>query len=220
MRSEGSSKGPFTKENGRPHLVRCAVAYLDLLGFRAEMERAYRTGTAEALLEKLDGALTPAMAYLDGNDTLGGGHPLWQLKAFTDNIVIGFPAGEPDAEGELGHLMFSIARFQLEMIRKGFFVRGGLAVGGLYMDDHIVFGDALIEAYYAESTAARDPRVVLAPSAVEAVRYSVRAYGGVEHSPHDRVLLRDADGQIFLSYLDVTVASDDPDVPPDRQAVR
>jgi hypothetical protein len=39
-----------------------------------------------------------------------------------------------------------------------------MAVGELYMDDEIVFGDGLLKAYNVESSLARDPRIALSES--------------------------------------------------------
>src|SRR5258708_21417480 len=77
----------------------------------------------------------------------------WEVKAFTDNIVIGCPIylNEPDAEAELGSVLLSVREYQLTMVHAGFFVRGGISISQLYMDDEIVFSDALMEAYSAES---------------------------------------------------------------------
>lgn len=65
------------------------------------------------------------------------------------------------------------------------------------MDDVAVFGGGLNEAYHAESHLARDPRVVLAPSAEKAVSADVPYY-------LDEVC-RDYDGKIFVDYLDNTI---------------
>src|SRR6185312_5959023 len=74
-----------------------------------------------------------------------------------------------------------------------------IAVGDHYMDEILVIGDALLEAVAAESQTARDPRVVLTVSAVALifdpyVRDEQRDF-------RDDLLLKDADGQIFVNYL-------------------
>jgi hypothetical protein len=113
------------------------------------------------------------------------------LKAFTDNIVLGFPIL---SEGEASTLHIVIDRlrgFQLFMTIDGFFVRGGVAVGEAYFDEDIVLGPGLLEAYDAEALRARDPRIVLADSCFQYISELPDAW-----------LLKDADGQFFLNYLD------------------
>lgn len=84
---------------------------------------------------------------------------LWDLKAFTDNLVIGHPVRQ-DGEPELGRVLMDIAALQLDLAREAFFVRGGVAVGPLYMSQDIVFGAGLLDAPDAEQQA-DVPRVVL-----------------------------------------------------------
>ena len=65
---------------------------------------------------------------------------------------------------------------------------------------------ALIDAYDAEQTLARDPRIVLTASAREAVNEHLSYYGHGQHAPQVRDLLEDSDGQFFVNYLDTIVA--------------
>ena len=124
------------------------------------------------------------------------------LKAFSDNIVIGWPIRE-DAESELGDAFDRLACFQLSMVNAGFFVRGAISVGGAYIDDIAVSGKALIEAYEGESQLARDPRIILTKSAEARVQSHLRYYTPREAAPQARDLLIDSDGRWFLNYLNV-----------------
>jgi hypothetical protein len=135
---------------------------------------------------------------------------LWAVKTFTDNVVLGIPIIQ-DGESDLG-LVFSLAGlYQYKLIQNGFFVGGGIAVGQLYMDDDVVFGDALLEAHRAESELARDPRVVLAPSAARMIREHLCYYARICESPQSDELLVDVDGQVFVNYLRAPLDG----VPPD-----
>ena len=56
------------------------------------------------------------------------------MRAFTDNIVIGYPIrGRGDAESELVTIFRNLSYFQMKLTMDGFFVRGAIAVGELYM---------------------------------------------------------------------------------------
>jgi hypothetical protein len=90
------------------------------------------------------------------------------------------------------------------MVAHGFFVRGGVSIGDLYMDNEIVFGKGLLEAYETEQTAARDPRIVISKSAVDYILQHFKFYGSPADSPHDDVLLVDTDGELFVNYLGAT----------------
>jgi hypothetical protein len=130
--------------------------------------------------------------------------------------VIGWPI-LGDGESELGGAFFDLSLFQFSMIDAGFFIRGAISIGNLYLDDIAVVGGGLIEAYKGESSLARDPRIILTPSAAVAVKEHLNYYGAAEgggaHAPQNRELLRDADGQLFLNYLYVIVFPDDEENP-------
>lgn len=167
---------------------------------------------SQALLGRLHKALQSSREHVDPNrseDTLAklGGKDFSAFRAFTDNIVIGQPIHD-DGEIELGSVFNSLSYFQMLMTMEGFFVRGAIAIGDLYMDDIAVFGAGLIEAYEAETTLAHDPRIVLAPSAQLAVNRHLEYYGRGSHAPQNRDLLRDSDGQYFVNYLDTLIPAE------------
>jgi hypothetical protein len=143
-------------------------------------------------------------ADMDGESIWGTLRPKkdpFKIRAFTDNIVIGYPISD-DGERELGAIFSDLSSFQLEMVNRGFFIRGAIAVGDLYMDDITVFGQGFLNAYDGESKYARDPRIILTESAQEAVMSHVKYYSNPSYSPQARDLYKDADGQFFLNYLE------------------
>jgi hypothetical protein len=91
------------------------------------------------------------------------------------------------------------------MVTAGFFVRGAISIGSIFIDEIAVFGEALNEAYDGEARLARDPRIILTKSAAAAVKEHLEYYRHSEHAPQNRDLLCDADGQFFLNYLDDTI---------------
>jgi hypothetical protein len=169
---------------------------------------------SQALLGRLHKALQSSREHVDPNrfeDAVPrlGEKDFSAFRAFTDNIVIGEPIrGRGDGEVELGSVFRSLSYFQMVMVMEGFFVRGAIAIGQLYMDDIAVYGAGLIEAYEAETTLARDPRIVLAPSAQLAVNRHLEYYGRSSYAPQNRYLLRDSDGQYFVNYLDTLIPED------------
>jgi hypothetical protein len=173
------------------------------------------SGKQQDLLLELHGALTEGRIWLDDRDE---SRTMWEklipkdyfvLKAFTDNIVLAFPIHR-DAESEFGSAFFKIAAFQLAMATKGFFIRGAVSIGNAYVDDFMVFGDALTQAYQGERRLARDPRIILTEPAVMAVKSHLTYYSSSRYAPQTKELLCDADGQWFINYLDtILMAADD-----------
>jgi hypothetical protein len=175
------------------------VAFVDLLGYRFLAEHVGSDQTFVAVLRR---SLNESFGHLTPSHGLWHGQPLpWLTKTFTDNIVLGYPIVIRDGETELGIVLARFGSFQLEMTLAGFFLRGDVAVGDLYMDENIVFGPALVEAYEAERSAARDPRIILAQSAIQAMNTHLQRYPEVRRSPQFDEVLRDADSQLFVNYL-------------------
>jgi len=184
-------------------------------------------GTVQEMLTQIYDALSSGRAWLGGNvetdDLVGKAFEhvpdRFALKAFTDNIVMGWPIRD-DAESELFDALDRLGDFQLHMATAGLFVRGGIALGDAYVDDIAVFGEALLEAHAAEEDRARDPRIILSQTAVDAIRVHLSYYNNKASSPQARMILCDADGQWFLNYLNAVLWLEDDTGPAFEPLVR
>lgn len=196
-------------EDGTPKLTLSVVAFIDILGYSEKMLAAEKEGKEQSFLIELHSVLSRAFSHLEcdiseDNPLRSSGllkKDLYKLKTFSDNIVIGYPIRE-DAESELGRIFSMLSFFQLEMVNSGFFIRGAISIGDFYADDRVVYGKALIDAYRAETQLSRDPRVILTDTSVKAVEKHITYYSNPKHSPQARDLYRDADGQVFINYLE------------------
>jgi hypothetical protein len=206
-------KNPYLTKEGKAWLRPSWVVFLDLLGFVEDVRKADEAGQQKEHLGKLRSALTEAKADLiEGQEiSLKADSPdLYVIKVFTDNIVLGFPIFD-DGESEFGSMLFRVGWYQYTLLKHGFFVRGGIAFGDLYMDEDVVYGKGLLEAYEAETKLARDPRVVLGPSAMAQVQNHLAWYGEVDFAPHNEYLLVDSDSQMFVNYLGMPIDGLEPD---------
>lgn len=206
----GGSKNPYVIRGG-PKLLPSVVAFVDILGYKELVENSSKKGDAEELLRKLHRALKESNEHVNPRYSNVFHNDLKKdfsaFRAFTDNIVIGHPIQEGSlGEAELGEVFRELSRFQMGLAMEGFFVRGGISIGDLYMDDAAVFGPALIEAYNAERMLARDPRIVLADSARSAVRDHLEYYAVPEHAQHVQDIREDADSQYFVHYLNAVIS--------------
>jgi hypothetical protein len=184
----------------RDGTVQSVVIYLDILGYKETVKRAYAEGKEASLLQKLRTALTEAKSHLDDPTLEYHKRKQWESTLFTDNLVIGIPIFF-DGEDELGLAFLLAGMFQFSLAKHGFVIRGAIVVGDLFMTPEIIFGEALLQAYQIESTDATNPRIVLAPSAVSLVEKHLCYYGTVRSSPQSYHLLVDVDGQMFVNYL-------------------
>lgn len=204
---------PFYIEGAPPTARHSLALFADILGFSDDIQKAEREGNGHALLHRLRAALDQAYVHLSANvEPLSGEDDLrsWDVKTFTDNIVVGYPItlDNKDGEAELGQLLSGIAQFQLEMVLAGFFVRGGLAVGDLYMDRDIVWGRALLDAYGLEQQPGGPPRILLGnvqppsplPALIPLVLLQLASYARPINAPHNSELLFDG-AALFVDYL-------------------
>lgn len=208
-------RNPYLDEATNPLLLRSVVAFIDILGYEELVLEADTSSAPYDFLAHLRDALGSAIGHLD--EKLGEDGPdlvlrlgkkdRYRVRTFTDNIVIGFPVRD-DAESELGSVFWRLAFFQLSMVNQGFFLRGGISVGNLFMDERVVFGRGLIEAYRGERERARDPRIILTDSAKAAVKQHLIYYSDPASSPQARELFVDADGQYFLNYLNTILLAE------------
>jgi hypothetical protein len=185
---------------------------MDILGYSDLMLQSQKEGTEQKVLRDLHSALSEGRRGLEGSDLPElmklEKKDFFALKAFTDNIVIGWPV-HSDAEIEFGSAFIRLANFQFNMAIHGYFVRGAISVAPAYVDEVAVFGGALEEAYRGESKFARDPRIILTESAVLAAKQHLTYYHQPIRAPHVRDILKDADGQWFLNYLDSVLVAED-----------
>jgi len=199
------SRNPYVIDGQEPTLRNSVFVFMDILGYSELMLQSQKTETQTAALRDLHDALSASRRGLEDDglppDLKFGEKDLFALKAFTDNIVIGWPV-HSDAEAEFGSAFMRLAIFQFKMAIRGYFVRGAISIAPAYIDEIAVFGDALTQAYVGESKLARDPRIILTESAVAATKQHLTYYFPPSHAPHVRDILRDADGQWFLNYLE------------------
>jgi len=193
---------PYISDSGQPLLRSSVVAFVDILGYK---ELITYSNNSQGTLDKLHAALQKGHQLIDPSEKNPviiklGKKDRYAIRAFTDNVVIGYPIKD-DAEVELGSIFTHLSYFQMALTMEGFFIRGAISIGELYMDDITVFGDGLIEAYEGEKSLARDPRIILTESALKSVNQHLSYYGHKVHAPQVRELLKDADGQIFINYL-------------------
>ena len=193
----------FVTRRGAPKLVRCAVLFIDLLGVRA-MNRGPVRDVRRDLV-----ALEQAVSQMY-RDYLKPESP-WPAAFFSDTLVLAAPVTDKDGEQyAIDGLILQAAWLQLTLLASGFFVRGGLSLGWFHIDNGLIFGPALADAYELESRHAVYPRVVISKDAEASLRHDPRrAFGAVE--PLGRGLLCDGDGWTFVDYLELLLdALDDP----------
>lgn len=121
------------------------VLFLDILGFKRLIDQQQEGLVAEVLS-------VTSSAYAG-----------YDISAFSDNMAVSIKI-------ETGEELLKIIEFasylSWQLISKGVLSRGGVAVGNLYHKNGIIYGPALLNAYYLESQVAIFPRVILEKDAI------------------------------------------------------
>lgn len=188
-----------------PKMLPSFVCYADILGFSHLSKEAIKSDNGPHFLNTIHHALCSAYDRIRKHSKGFRDNPAYAVKVFTDNIVIGYPLHGHDlghGEIELADILIIFSEFQAGLAMEGFFLRGGIAFGDHYMDDDIVFGDALIDAVNQDKSGGA-PCISLTKSAIDKVRRQLAFYGDEpDWAPDHYHLLEDADGTIFINYLD------------------
>jgi hypothetical protein len=157
------------------HFTRCAVAFLDILGFKRFIEAAERAESPEfSQLCELQHVIDRQLDCIQtSRGEVGQEHRFprdvgLQIVHVSDSFVLSAPICNQPCTGYSGMVAVALKSIQLahQLLRMGFLIRGGLAVGSLCRTESNIFGTAYQAAYETERCATA-PRVLFHQSAVE-----------------------------------------------------
>jgi hypothetical protein len=135
---------------------RRVVAFYDVMGWRSKIE------AAGADIEKI--TMLKNVIRLFSTTPDQDKYPFdYRQSTFSDNHVVSSLVSQQSVFNLLLRLSFT----QILSAYLGFFVRGGVTIGDIVHDEHVVFGAALNRAYHLESKIADKPRIVLDPECME-----------------------------------------------------
>lgn len=136
-----------------------AVGFIDILGFGELVKRAHNN---PELRQQIIAALEEVRSVRNAHF----GKAELRTHNFSDSLILSA------TNDELGIVMLlaSIKTLIYKLLDLGIFVRGAVTVGGVYHDDHVVFGVGVNEAYRLESSIAQVPRVILGKGIVDRMK--------------------------------------------------
>lgn len=151
-------------ENEKGFFEKYIVAYIDFLGIKEKM----KTNTSYESLQVLKFILSAAKEtanYISDCNVINN----FDIKIFSDNIVIAQKVDEKRLSDQIISVVNLIAAIQFEaLLQFDFWLRGGITLGELFIDNSVVWGTSLIEAYDVENNLANYPRVLLTNKLLEA----------------------------------------------------
>ncbi len=207
MLKMGSNKrmNYFVLKQPVPMISLSYCIFLDILGFARDiLDNSMNNGTNAKLKDFY-------LAFTEAKKALSSTTHWWEIKVFTDNIVLGSSLEKPgmDTEDYFALLILPVQEYQLSMVLNDYFIRGGWATGELYMDDEIVYGKSLIDAYQLESNIADVPRILFSKDMVTLIKKHLNYYSSDFSPPQKIDVLIDEDGQYFVNYLSATIIDSD-----------
>ncbi len=160
------------------------LMYLDVLGYEDAIKNDNQEDLA-ALRSIVEKFAANKVSYLEepipteiasyGNVTAYSYRPA--ISSFSDHVVVSAPLILGQTKGNKRHitaiLFFMIRilqKFAYDALSKGFLIRGGISLGPLVHDEHIVFGKALVNAVRIEESVSFYPRVVVCNEIIELLR--------------------------------------------------
>lgn len=168
------------------------IAYIDFLGIKERMQKNSSYESLQILKFILENAKKKA-AYISDINTINN----FDIKVFSDNIVFAQIINKDKLCDQIISIVNLIALIQFEaFFQFDFPIRGGITIGELYIDNSIVWGTGLIDAYSMESFLANYPRVLVSPNIL-------KLYEECENKTLNLYALikKDNDGAWFVDYL-------------------
>ena len=159
------------------------VAFLDILGFKALVDKEVRKASGK-YLEKLLRCHQKCAEIFQPDPTL-------KIIQFSDSIVISRPY---DASQFIPFIK-NIAEYQRYLLDEQLLCRGGVVVNQHFTNGTFTFSAGLIDAYEVESKSARYPRVVIAPDLIDLIYPN--GIPSIE-------IVREDDGLHFIDYIGIT----------------
>ena len=177
-----------TKKAFDPYII----AYIDFLGMKDRMENKSSYRYLVYLQALIKGIMTKS-AFIQRINHIND----FEIKIFSDNIVIALKKNDEMLCDQIISLINLISLIQFEaFFTFEFPLRGGITIGELSIDDSVVWGSGLIDAYKIENSLANYPRVIVSQEVIDTYNQckdkSINIFAMIK---------QDADGCWFVDYL-------------------
>ena len=168
------------------------IAYIDFLGIKERMKKKNSYESLHFLKALLEGVKKKA-TFIQSINAIDN----FSIKVFSDNIVIAQKIQPDNVSDQIISILNLVSLLQFEaFFQFDFPLRGGITIGDLFIDDSVVWGTGLIEAYQIESRLANYPRVIVSQKIID-------EYEGCQETSINlfAMIKQDMDGYWFVDYL-------------------
>ena len=172
------------------------VAFIDVLGASAKIKK-----NANESLNVVHKAYNEALRMFDviaENEQELLTKPT--VRIFSDNIVIAAPTASHGRREAFNTVVIFSALTQIAFLTNEYLVRGGLVMGDFFVDETMIWGNALLNSYGIENSVAIYPRIVIHPETVRELK--------LEEQPlNENWLQKDTDFLLYVDYFKLIAAS-------------
>lgn len=126
------------------------------------------------------------------------------IICFSDNIVVAYNTSNAESTedriNKCHYLILYVLCLQVQALARGFFLRGSIKFGELYIDKEINFtcGQGLVETYIEESKEAIYPRVITKDKELLKIIDNIELQNGYVLKD---IFMKDSDEKSFLDFL-------------------
>ena len=166
------------------------VAFLDVLGATKEIQKD-SDGSLNIVHNVYNNALRSCEELYD-DEEIKGLKPI--VRIFSDNIVIAVPTKGNTVFSAFVSVVILCGLIQHEFLQYRCLVRGGIATGDFFADETMIWGNALLNAYYTENKISIYPRIVIHPATTKKLSLAIEEL-------KEKWVAEDADGLVFVDYM-------------------
>lgn len=140
------------------------IAYIDFLGIKQKMKTDSSYEALQILKFLMWGTERTAGYISEVNEI-----DKFDIKIFSDNIVIAQKINANKMCDQIISIINLVGQIQFHaLLQFDFWLRGGITIGELYIDNSVVWGTGLIGAYSIENNLANYPRVIVSNKVLSA----------------------------------------------------
>lgn len=175
------------------------VAYLDILGFKNLIDKT--NSTCQSILKIYKSF---ELLHRLHKETFNSKQVDKQvnMKVMSDSICFYIEYNRPNALSSLISyctlFQYNLLTLPTSFLPQPIFIRGGIALGEMFIEDDIVFGPALIKAYLLEKNNAQFPRIIILRETLE---HGKERASADDISLLEKLTFRDDDAFYTLDYF-------------------
>lgn len=179
------------------------VAFLDILGFK----EIIKTKTCEEIYSVFNFIKKDIRAYFSVNCEDISAFDDVKYKIISDSIVVYIKSSIDNA---FFALLYTCQKLQVNLLcqETPVLLRGGISKGSLFVQDDIIYGESLTNAYIIENSVAIYPRIVFEKSLLDEGIKNCKKISPTINKLNSLFYLRESDELFFINFMPFSLFAD------------